>query len=160
VQINKIIVHQLMSLQISRKDASEQGLLYYFTGKPCKHGHFSERQVSDRSCVACKRILTNKIRPKYYDKDYVKAAKKKWERENPLKCSLKVANRRAKKKNATPIWVDLKAIEKFYLERPDGYEVDHIIPLVSKTVCGLHVPWNLQYLTRSENIAKGNRFYG
>ena len=35
--------------------------------------------------------------------------------------------------------------------------VDHIIPLKGRDVSGLHVPWNLRIVARSENSRKGNR---
>lgn len=40
---------------ITRKDASALGLKWYFTGKPCSHGHISERQTSNGSCRECMR---------------------------------------------------------------------------------------------------------
>jgi hypothetical protein len=58
---------------------------------------------------------------------------------------------------ATPKWVDKEAIIAFYLKRPTGMTVDHIMPIRGEISCGLHVPWNLQYLTLTQNIAKGNR---
>lgn len=49
-------------------------------------------------------------------------------------------------------------IRKWYFECPIGYEVDHIIPIKNDEVCGLHVPWNFQYLTKSDNASKSNIF--
>ena len=60
----------------------------------------------------------------------------------------------AKKKNQTPPDADIKAIKEFYFNCPEGYEVDHIIP-VSKG--GLHTLSNLQYLTIAENRKKSNK---
>lgn len=78
------------------------------------------------------------------------------------------AKRRCVKLSATPNWLtefDLDFILSIYtqakeLENLDGIKrhVDHIVPLKGKNVCGLHVPWNLQILTATENISKNNKF--
>jgi hypothetical protein len=34
-------------------EARARGLKRFFTGKPCKYGHVSERTVSGQKCVAC-----------------------------------------------------------------------------------------------------------
>lgn len=68
------------------------------------------------------------------------------------------AKRWAKKKQRTPLWADLDAIHEFYKNCPEGYEVDHIVPLQGELVSGLHVLNNLQYLTPRENTSKNNHF--
>ena len=66
---------------------------------------------------------------------------------------------------ATPPWADKKKIREIYSERSRlteqtgiPHEVDHIIPLRGKNVCGLHVETNLQILTRQHNKNKNNVF--
>ena len=51
-------------------------------------------------------------------------------------------------------WHEKRLINRFYRNCPQGYEVDHIIP-ISKG--GMHRLSNLQYLTRAENQAKFNK---
>lgn len=45
---------------ISRDEAVEANLKFYFTGKPCKHGHVVERNVVGRTCVTCKKLNDRK----------------------------------------------------------------------------------------------------
>jgi integrase len=69
--------------------------------------------------------------------------------------------RRKDVKDRTPKWVDLKEVLEFYAKCPEGYEVDHIVPLKGlidgRPVTGLHALHNLQYLTKAENRKKYNR---
>lgn len=37
------------------------------------------------------------------------------------------------------------------------HEVDHMVPIAGKNVCGLHVPWNLRVIPRLDNIRKSNK---
>ncbi len=99
----------------------------------------------------------------YYKKhkEQVASYKKTYARENKAKVNARAARRRAAKVKATPSWLNdshKNQIELFY-EAAASYQahVDHIVPLLGKNVCGLHVPWNLQLLKVSDNIVKGNR---
>ncbi len=68
------------------------------------------------------------------------------------------SKRRARLKQAMPLWVDFCEIKNIYSNCPENMVVDHIVPLVNSKVCGLHVPWNLQYLTMIDNSIKGNKY--
>lgn len=98
---------------------------------------------------------------------YRQAKKNHWGNKltKSQRCAIQ-ANRNAAKLNATPAWStnDHKdQIAEFYTistittaETGIKHEVDHIVPLRSKIVCGLHVPWNLQVLTTDKNRRKTN----
>ena len=96
-------------------------------------------------------------------KEHNRKGGQKWASNNKGKRLASVRARQLAKKDRTPSWVNKTELEKFYMEsarltKETGivYEVDHIVPLQGETVSGLHVPWNLQILTRSENRSKGN----
>lgn len=80
---------------------------------------------------------------------------------NPAKYVAQTAERRTISKAATPRWLTndhRSQIAAVYAEAARlGLTVDHIVPLKGKTVCGLHVPWNLQLMTAAENSRKSNR---
>lgn len=87
---------------------------------------------------------------------------------NPAKFSMYKANRRARKKNATPTWfseLDAFAIEEAYALAEKRavviggeWQVDHIVPLAGKLACGLHVGRNLQVITAEANKQKRHKF--
>ncbi len=74
--------------------------------------------------------------------------------------------RKRRHREATPKWVTAEqklAMRKTYLAAmrltkisAERYVVDHIYPLISPVVCGLHVPWNLRVMTQAENLQKSN----
>lgn len=84
--------------------------------------------------------------------------KKNYYLENKAEFIARNAKRRAATLNRTPKWSDISSIEEFYKNCPEGYHVDHIIPLQGKNVSGLHVLKNLQYLPARDNLSKGNKF--
>jgi hypothetical protein len=219
---------------VSRQEAIEQGLKKYFTGKPCKYGHISERTTHNWQCVQCKREfdrnnlkakertkqryqenaeeIKRKRREKYAEnrekeihttkeyqrknrelvlakkkqfheknrdrliaecRDYYRQHKeqaaefhKKYREANKALFREKGAKYRAVKIQATVIWANRSSISIFY-KRADTltqetnilHHVDHIVPLVSEYVCGLHNEFNLQVLTASENSSKSNKYW-
>jgi hypothetical protein len=90
-----------------------------------------------------------------------------WKSRNQLQVLADNKVRRRKHRQATPPWLTRKQkteIRQIYqiaitMTKTTGeqYVVDHIVPLRSEVVCGLHVPWNLRVITQGENLRKSNR---
>lgn len=76
------------------------------------------------------------------------------------------SERRAIEKKARPLWCDREAVKALHFQAAElasvtGFEwhVDHIVPLKSKLVCGLHWHGNMQLLPASVNQSKSNRLW-
>ena len=93
------------------------------------------------------------------------AKAKRWRDANTDKCRAQNARYCASRINATPAWADTVLILAFYkqadaLNKQHGkgtHHVDHIVPLRSRWVCGLHTHHNLEVLSCADNCRKGNR---
>lgn len=147
----------------------------------CRYGH--DRQVvgvtKSSNCQACnqtymrlykqtpdyKRYISSynrKFRESEWYKNYqrssiVKDIQKRYRLENPELYRMWHSVCKAKRK-LRMVRFGQEGIRKFYKECPEGMVVDHIIPLQGKQVSGLHVIWNLQYLTPQQNMSKGNKY--
>ncbi len=89
-----------------------------------------------------------------------------WRLNNPHKRAASESKRRAGKHQATPVWANQKYVDLFYkiaaeeaVRIGEAVHVDHIVPLKSRSVCGLHCEFNLQLLRASENLSKSNRHW-
>ena len=130
--------------------------------------------ASDKSKQARKDYAQTKagrISKRKYDNKYAK--------DNPDKVKAKrlrlkgyyneYANRRIRNlEKASLSGLERDKTITIYKGCPKGYHVDHIIPIKGHdmrngkrvhVVCGLHVHWNLQYLTAHANLTKSSNLY-
>ena len=162
-------------------DVREDGYVFkgYNKTKIKKDGFFKENWHNFNVFVNLKLTKAiwkkeNKEKVKCINKNYCKKnkekvvqSKKNYYLNNKGKFNGYNSTRRATKLNATPSWLTnehKKEITEMYrscleISKQTGaqHHVDHIVPLKGKEVCGLHVPWNLQILTATENLSKNNR---
>lgn len=132
-------------------------------GRPLPSGKLRYRCVPCRDVYKTHHYQSNKVKIDSINKQWAEdnpdrhnKIKKRWRDNNPgTKAKYKAA-----KKQAIPSWADQEIIRDFYLEAQyHQMELDHIIPLQSNNVCGLHWEGNMQLLTKSENASKGNRYW-
>lgn len=125
-----------------------------------------------QQCVAWQKANPDRVKAiqkKHSDANREKRRQlsRKWQKENLAKGAAFSARKRALVASATPSWASRAYIDIFYEiakleEKRTGRKVhvDHIVPLNSSIVCGLHVDDNLQLLFAEDNIRKKNHFLG
>lgn len=141
------------------------GEVFYFDGIPCSKGHISKKYSAGNACLECCKLSSKKYRE--HNKEKAKERLRAFKKRHADRVNANTAFRRANKKKATPSWLTkemLKEIRHFYTEAKKrseetgiAYDVDHIVPLNGETVSGLHVPWNLRVIPKTENLLKSNR---
>lgn len=162
---------------LRRQDALAIGSSKYYTGKPCRAGHLSERWSSDGTCCVCKAERVSaffkspagkEVTSRYDASPKGKEKRRKYDAKRLPKKLASNMERHVRKIRGTPTWLTLEQkelINSLYLEAKrlteetgTPHHVDHQVPLRGKTVCGLHVPWNLQVIPALDNLRKTNAF--
>ena len=121
-------------------------------------------RTSNRHLAIARSLASRAKKPEQY-----KAYNLRWARENAARCRAKYKAYMAAKLRAIPSWsdeFDRFVIEEIYdkaqmLIRSTRAEwhVDHVVPLQSRLVCGLHTNTNLLILPGFSNLSKGNRHW-
>ncbi len=126
-------------------------------------------------CKECCKITRNKYYLKNAEKvrqinlDWKIKNKEKYRQSEKLTRIKKVlsganaqnkAKYKAAKLQAMPLWFEKERVAFVYKKAKEyGFEVDHVIPLQGKNVCGLHCWANLQLLDKNINASKNNVQY-
>jgi hypothetical protein len=150
-----------------RDEAVDRGLTHYFTGNACKRGHVDRRLTSTGHCLSCSSSEGRKWsrRNRWRRERYVQ----RWAADNKHKTAAASSKRRLAHKHARPAWFEQQKVTQLYAECATlndvfkltgnrALQVDHIIPLQSDSVCGLHCWANLQLLSRADNRRKSNTY--
>lgn len=114
-----------------------------------------------------KRMATVKAYAKK-NKTKINASAADYRKRNPEVHREISATRRARCRNATPPWLtkamreEIKAMHREASALKDQFgvrfDIDHVVPLDGRVVCGLHVPWNMRVITHDENSTRSKIF--
>lgn len=129
-----------------------------------RHNELNRAWKSAHRDAAHESNRKSRIKNKGNGKEYFN--NKMWREKNMGKWNAMKRRHDAFLIQAIPKWADMGKIKEVYSKSIEmnkagsvKYHVDHIVPLNSELVCGLHVHFNLQVITASENIRKQNRYW-
>lgn len=152
----------------------------FYKHKKMPDGHINQCKVCRNSYIkqwssengAKRKLIANKSRRKNYDPVRASVAFKTWYEttaksgDGYAKMAMRARLHEANAKRATPGWSDQNLMAAFYSlarSRTNStgiqWTVDHIVPLNSALVCGLHTEANMKLMTKSENSGKRNRHW-
>lgn len=125
--------------------------------KQYRNENKSAKSEYDKRYRAKNRDRLSEYRSQYYrdNKKRLNDYRKEHYENNKQDYIANSAKRKADKRNQTPDFANLKLIAAIYKNCPEGYHVDHMIPL---SMGGLHHESNLCYLPASINMAKGDKY--
>lgn len=156
---------------VSRKEAIAKGLLKYFTGKSCKHGHLSERYVFGWKCRGCSDDGAIRWREKnperwketkaaYNRQEFMREWSKEWRKENveivrSHKRNAKAKRRLARGQHSEDDIADILKAQRnrcaYCKIKLKKYQVDHIIAIAKG---GTNFRQNIQIACGPCNRAK------
>lgn len=147
----------------ANREVMRQSWLKYKRNNPEKIKETSRRYRAERPDT----IRHSKRKYRSSGSEVERIGSRRWRAKNPEKVSASSAKARAVRKQAIPSWFsdwDQFVIEEAFrlssereLETGFPWHVDHMLPILADTVCGLHCAENIQLIPAVMNLSKSNR---
>lgn len=151
----------------SRKDGLNVYCLPCANAKSLAYARANREAVSDHKVISHYKNIEKRMAWRRANSDrlraYWVAYGKRYRTEKRAETRAKTRRQQAARRHAVPPWFDKAKEQAIYREAElrrlagEDVEVDHIVPIISPVVCGLHWHGNLQIISADANRAKANK---